>query len=163
MTMIGDVKPDESTAPARRKLLEWWPVRSLTANTVAGVGDYAVLLTSAKLLGLPTAVCAFLGLSVGLSASFLLNRRFVFRDTSATLGGALLRYVAAVTCLMSLHAAAVGLLTDRIGLHIVVAKMLCDATLLTGGQLLLLRWFVFPRNNKNAAAVAVSARPAELV
>ncbi|HZA51908.1 MAG TPA: hypothetical protein VE549_14285, partial [Myxococcaceae bacterium] len=67
--MIGDVKPDESTAPARRKLLEWWPVRSLTANTVAGVGDYAVLLTSAKLLGLPTAVCAFLGLSVGLSAS----------------------------------------------------------------------------------------------
>jgi hypothetical protein len=26
-----------------------------------------------------------------------------------------------------------------------------------------LRWFVFPRNNKSAAAVAVSTRPAELV
>ena len=155
------MKPYHSAARAARRLLDWWPVRSLTANAVAGMGDYAVLLICAKLLGLPSAVSAFLGLCTGLSASFLLNRRFVFRDTAVTLGGALLRYVAAVACLMSVHAAAVGLLTDRVGLHILVAKVLADATLLTGGQLLLLRWFVFPRN-KGAAAVAVSAGPAEL-
>jgi putative flippase GtrA len=154
------VNRDGSAARPARKLLDWWPVRSLAANAVAGVGDYATLLTCAKVLELPSALCAFLGLCVGLSVSFLLNRRFVFRDTATSLGGALLRYAAAVACLMSVHAASVGLLTDRVGLHIALAKALSDATLLTGGQLLLLRWFVFPRNK--GAAVAVGVSPAKL-
>jgi putative flippase GtrA len=140
---------------ARRpsKVGERWVVRSLVANALASTGDYAVLLTCAKVLGLPSSVCALLGLSVGMTGSFLLNRSFAFPHNAASLGGALARYVAVIGCLMSLHAAAVGLLTDRLGMPIVAAKLLCDAILLAGGQLLLLRYVVFPRNKDARAAV----------
>jgi putative flippase GtrA len=143
-------------------VVDGWAARSLAANALASVSDYAVLLFCAKVLGLPSSACAFFGLSVGVTASFLLNRRFAFRNSSASVGGALIRYVAAISSLIPLHAVAVGFLTDRAGIPIVLAKLLADATLLLGGQLLLLRYVVFPRN-KDARAEVSADRAAEMV
>jgi len=162
MPSLHSVGWDNRNAARRlSKVLDGWAARSLAASGVASLGDYSVLLVCAKLLRLPSTVSAFLGLCIGISSSFLLNRRFAFRQSSATFGGALVRYLVAIGCLIPLHAVTVGLLTDRVQIPIVLAKLLADATLLAGGQLLLLRYVVFPRNKDARSAVSAS-RAAEL-
>lgn len=113
---------------------------------MAALCDYTLLLTTAKVIGWPTPICAMVGVSVGASVNFLLNRRLAFRDSRSSVAGAALRYVAAIGCLMILHATAVGVLTDRLEVPIVLSKLISDVTLLAGGQLLILRYVVFPRN-----------------
>lgn len=122
-------------------------------GAVAAACDYAVLMLCAFVLEFPSAVAAMCGLAVGATLNFLLNRNYAFRDCSANLGTTAVRYAAAIGCLMALHAPAVGMLTDRLELPIIVSKLIADVTLLAGGQLLLLRYVVFPRN-KGAVEVA---------
>jgi hypothetical protein len=90
---------------------------------------------------------------VGASVGFTLNRGVAFRDAGPVIP-AILRYVAAFGLLMALHAGAVGVLTGPWRIPLVLAKACADVSLLAGGQLLLLRYIVFPRN-KGAAEVAL--------
>ena len=136
-------------------------MRSLAIGAVASACDYGVLLLCAWGAGWPSAWCAMFGLSVGATVNFLLNRRFAFTDSQGSIAGSAFRYAAAIGCLMVAHASAVGMLTDRAQIHIVASKLISDVTLLAGGQLLLLRYVVFPRN-KSATAPAVARRSAQV-
>lgn len=143
-----------------KRMGSWWVVRSLAIGAVASCVDYSLVWVCAVLMGVPSAVAAACGLSVGTTVNFGLNRRFAFGDSHHPLGGAALRYAAAFGALMLVHASAVGAMADRFGVPILLAKLLADVTLLLGGQLLLLRYIVFPRNKKPQPA-PVRSRAAE--
>lgn len=156
MHILKDVQSSADNGRVRRLarfLRTSWAIRSLALGAVAAACDYTVLILCAFVLDLPSAVAAMCGLAVGATLNFLLNRNYAFRDCQSTLAATALRYAAAIACLMVLHAPAVGMLTDRLELPIVVSKLIADVTLLAGGQLLLLRYVVFPRN-KGAVEVA---------
>jgi putative flippase GtrA len=139
-----------------------WVVKSLAANGVAWLADASTLWVLHQVFGVWTEVATFIGLSVGLSASFLLNRRFAFRDSAMSLGGSLLRYAVAMAALMTLHSVVVGQLVDRFGLPLMAGKIAADVTIMLGGQLLVLRYLVFPRN-KGGSRSASGQGSAELI
>jgi hypothetical protein len=101
-----------------------------------------------------------MGLLVGASVGFTLNRGVAFRDAGPVLP-AILRYMGGFGLLIALHAGAIGVLTGPWNFPLVLAKACADLSLLAGGQLLLLRYVVFPRN-KGAVEVALqhTQRPA---
>lgn len=134
--------------------------RSLCIGAVASTVDYSVLSLLGLVLGVPAAFASFAALSVGTTVNFALNRRYSFRDNQSGLAGAAARYAAAFGCLMVLHSASVGMLTDRLAVPLLLSKLVSDVTLLLGGQLLLLRYVVFPRN-KRRPSPAVAGRAAE--
>ena len=147
----------ENKLPWPARLAGSWIVRSLAVGAVSSGVDYALVYGTSTFLAFPAAFAALCGLGVGTVTNFLLNRRFAFKDSGAGWAGAAVRYFGALGCLMLVHATAVGLLTERAGLHILLAKLVADVTLLSGGQLLVLRYIVFPRNKTPRPAVARSA------
>lgn len=144
------------------RLAAHWVVRCLAVGAVSSACDYSLLWVTAVVVRLPTPLCAMIGVSVGSTVSFLLNRAISFRDSHNTFGGAALRYAAVIGSLMIVHATAVGLLRDRAHWPILVAKLVADLCILTGGQLLLLRYVVFPRNKTHPAPALAERRAAEV-
>lgn len=144
------------------RLASRWFVRSLLVGAVSSACDYGTLLFCARVLQWPSAFCAACGLAVGSTLSFTLNRCVAFTDCRTPLWSSALRYAGAIGALMVVHASAVGLLTDRAQVPILVSKLIADVTILSAGQLLLLRYIVFPRNKAAASPAVSSTQPAEL-
>ncbi|MBX5480729.1 MAG: GtrA family protein [Myxococcaceae bacterium] len=156
--MGADVAVRTSGRSLGARLASRWFVRSLLVGAFASACDWGTVLCCARALGWPSAFCAACGLTIGSTLSFTLNRKVAFTDCRLTLWTSALRYAGAIGCLMVVHASAVGILTDRSRLPILVSKLIADVTILSFGQLLLLRYIVFPRN-KAAASPAVAPRP----
>lgn len=166
MSIFGPVAGDFDIARNTgfiARMSKYWAVRSLAVGAVSSTCDYSALLTSAKVLHWPSPICAMLGVALGATVGFLLNRTVAFKDSQGSFAGAALRYAAAISILMMIHATVVGLLTDRAKWPILAAKLLGDVTILAGGQLLLLRYIVFPRNKARAAPTITAQRAAEIV
>lgn len=120
-----------------------WILRSLLVGAISSLLDVAVLLLTRK-LGFPTALSAACGVSLGAASNFYLNRRFSFRAESAPMLPAALRFSAGTAVLVALHAMCVGLLVDEFQIPLLLAKYGSDAGILLGGNLLLMRYLVFP-------------------
>lgn len=129
-----------------------WTVRSLLIGAVGSVVDLTILLFTAKVLGLPAALAAACGVTCGATANFFLNRRFSFQMQGQPISGPALRFFGGTAVLVALHAAMVATLTQHQA-PLLVAKYASDVAILLGGNLLLLRYFVFPK----PVAVAVPA------
>ena len=125
------------------RALSSWKVRSLLIGGVASVVDLCILLTMAKLLGLAAPIAAACGVAVGATANFLLNRRFTFSGHGQPITSPALRFAAGTAVLIAIHAAVVLTLTDMRA-PLLAAKYGADISVLLGGNLLLLRYFVFP-------------------
>lgn len=121
-----------------------WAVPSLLVGAVATIVDVAVLLAAMRWLHASSAGGAMLGVAVGSTVAFLGNRRFAFRSSARAWVPEALRFLAGTTVGMLLHAALVQTLADRVGVPVVLAKLASDVCIFTFGQLLLLRFFVFP-------------------
>jgi len=121
-----------------------WAVPSLMVGAVATLIDVGVLLGAIRWLHASTAAGAMLGVAVGSTVAFVGNRRFAFRSSA-------LRFVAGTTVGMLVHGALVRTLADRAGVPVVIAKLVSDVCVFTVGQLLLLRFFVFPARRGLAA------------
>lgn len=148
-----------SPAPSPRLLVRlltrlWrsWATRSLAVGGVATALDVLTLLACVKLARLPTPLAAMCGVVVGAVWAFFANRRFAFQDSAGRLGPQALRYGVATGVAMLVHAALVGWLADRVGVPVVLAKLGADVAVFTVGQLLLLRYVVFPKGAPAAAA-----------
>ena len=124
--------------------LRSWAVPSLVVGAVATLVDVGVLLVAMRWLGASSAVGAMLGVAVGSTVAFLGNRRFAFRSSAAAWMPEALRFVAGTFAGMLVHAMLVRTLADRAGVPVVLAKLVSDVCVFTFGQLLLLRFFVFP-------------------
>lgn len=128
--------------------LRSWAVPSLLVGAVATVVDVGVLLAAMRWLGASSAGGAMLGVAVGSTVAFLGNRRFAFRSSATSWVPEALRFVAGTFAGMLVHAMLVRTLADRVGVPVVLAKLVSDVCVFTFGQLLLLRFFVFPARRK---------------
>jgi putative flippase GtrA len=124
--------------------LRSWAVPSLMVGAVATLVDVGVLLAAIRWLHASTAGGAMLGVAVGSTVAFLGNRSFAFRSSATAWLPEALRFLAGTTAGMLVHAALVRTLADRVGVPVVLAKLVSDLCVFTFGQLLLLRFFVFP-------------------
>ena len=124
--------------------LRSWAVPSLAVGAVATGVDVVVLLIAIRWLHASSAQGAMLGVAVGSTVAFLGNRRFAFRSSATAWLPEALRFLAGTTAGMLVHAALVRTLADRAGVPVVLAKLISDVCVFTFGQLLLLRFFVFP-------------------
>ena len=124
--------------------LRAWAVPSRRGGAVATAVDVVVLLAAMRWLHASSAGGAMLGVAVGSTIAFLGNRTFAFRSSARAWLPEALRFLAGTTVGMLLHAALVRSLADRVGVPVVLAKLISDVCVFTFGQLLLLRFFVFP-------------------
>jgi len=109
-------------------------------GAVATLIDVGVLLASIRWLHVPTAGGAMLGVAVGSTVAFRSSARALMPEA--------LRFLAGTFVGMSVHAMMVKTLADRLGVPVVLAKLVSDVCVFTFGQLLLLRFFVFPARRK---------------
>lgn len=126
-------------------------------GAVATLVDVGVLLASIRWLHASTAQGAMLGVAVGSTVAFLGNRRFAFRSSACAWMPEALRFLAGTLAGMGVHAMLVRTLADRLGVPVVLAKLVSDVCVFTFGQLLLLRFFVFPARRKLEAMVRTRA------
>jgi putative flippase GtrA len=98
-----------------------------------------------KLLGLLTWGAAMVGVFFGSTFTFFLNRHFAFRDHNPKLAPQALKFVVATGICMVIHGGFVSFLRDRHGVPVVFAKLIADVCVFSVGQLLVLRYLVFPK------------------
>ena len=137
--------------------LRSWAVPSLAVGAVATGVDVLVLLMAMRWLHASSAQGAMLGVAVGSTVAFVGNRRFAFRSSATAWLPEALRFVAGTFAGMLVHAMLVRTLADRGGVPVVLAKLVSDVCVFTFGQLLLLRFFVFPARRKLEAMVRTQA------
>jgi len=129
---------------AGEESLRSWVVPSLLVGAVATLLDIGVLLAALRWLHASSAGGAMLGVAVGSTVAFLGNRRFAFRSSARAALPEALRFLAGTLAGMVVHGALVRTLADGAGVPVVLAKLVADLCVFTFGQLLLLRFFVFP-------------------
>jgi putative flippase GtrA len=134
-----------------QRLLRSWAARSLQVGALATVVDICVLLTCVRLLKLPTPVGAAVGVAIGSTLAFFLNRSFAFRAQGTPVTGQAVRFIISTLIAMSIHAPLVGILADRFDVPVVVAKLAADVLVFSIGQLLALRFLVFRKSMQKGA------------
>lgn len=134
-----------------QRVMHSWAGRSLQIGAVATVVDIGVLLVCVRVLKLPTPVGAAAGVAIGSTLAFFLNRRFAFRAEGTPVAGQAVRFIISTLIAMSIHAPLVGILADRLGVPVVVAKLIADVLVFSIGQLLALRFVVFRKPRENQA------------
>ncbi len=90
------------------------------ANTAT---DFLAASAAHEWLALPAGVCQTIGYCFGLTCSFLLNRRFTFRDGDRRLWGQMLLFILVNLCTLGISVVCIGLLTGG-GVNFYVAKVL---------------------------------------
>ncbi len=137
-----------------------WATRSLAIGAGATVLDLVVGTTMLVALHLPTRAAAMTGTVLGAAFTFVANRRFAFSDsgTQLTLSRSLLRFAAATLFASVVHGQLVVWLRDTFGVPYVPSKIVSDVLVFTLGQLVLLRYVVFPRPKTPAVTMAQPAR-----
>lgn len=143
----------------RSSLPRPWALKCLALCAVGSALDYATVLTLIGRFGVRTSVAAACGLVMGGGINFATNRVCVFRS-SGRLGNELLRFVVSFGALLMLHATVVGLLRDRLGVPILIAKPLADLTILGASQPWVLRCWVFRAEPAAAMERQLSPSPA---
>jgi putative flippase GtrA len=107
--------------------------------------DVAVLETCLKVAGLPIPVSSAIGVLVGSAFTFFANRHFAFRDHKPELAPQAAKFIVATSGAMMIHSSFVWALAVRAGVPVVLAKFIADILVFSVGQLLLLRYVVFPK------------------
>jgi putative flippase GtrA len=128
------------------RVLKSWAARSLQVGALATVVDVCVLLVCKKVLKLPTPVGAAIGVAIGSTVAFFLNRSFAFRAQGTPVTGQAVKFIISTLIAMSIHAPLVGILADWLDVPVVVAKLGADVLVFSVGQLLVLRFLVFRKS-----------------
>lgn len=128
-----------------RRLFHSWATRSLAVGAAATLLDVLVLLVMVEGLGWSNPTAAMAGVTVGSCFTFFANRHFAFRDHVPELAPQAVRFAVATGLGMLAHAGVVHVFADQLGVPVVLAKLGADVCVFTFGQLLVLRYFIFPR------------------
>ena len=134
-----------------QRVMRSWAARSLQVGALATVVDICVLLVCKKVLKLPTPVGAAIGVAVGSTIAFFLNRSFAFRAQGTPVAGQAVKYIISTLIAMSIHAPLVGILADWLDIQVVLAKLIADVLVFSIGQLLAMRFLIFRKPERNAA------------
>lgn len=114
-------------------------------GAVAVALDLTLGLTLLTFFGASARVAAMAGTGLGGAFTFFANRYFAFDDTDQALYASAWRYVLMTVSLSVAHGQAVVMLRDHLGVPYVPAKIAADLLVITFTQLVLLRFFVFPK------------------
>ena len=120
-----------------------WAAKSLTVGAVATLLDVAILLVCVHGLRFPNPIAAMVGVAFGSTLTFFANRRFAFRDHDSQMAPQAMKFALVTGIGMLAHGGCVYLLADRLGVQVVIAKLVADLAVFSVGQLLLLRYVVF--------------------
>lgn len=134
-----------------------WATRSLAIGAVATALDILILLFCVKLFFMPNPVGAMVGVLFGSTFTFFANRHFAFRDHNPKLAPQAAKFVVATLVGMLVHAKFVYIFADRLGVNVVLAKLVADILVFSVGQVLVLRYFVFPKTKPVPAPVEAAA------
>ncbi|MHB1845371.1 MAG: GtrA family protein [Deltaproteobacteria bacterium] len=129
-----------------------WAIRSLLIGAVASACDLATLIFLVQVVSIDPVPGAALGVAVGATVNFILNRRFAFKDSKGKLGPQLFKYTLTVGAEMSVHATVVFFLSDQWGVNYILAKLTADVLVFAVANLAVLRLFVFPKPKPRAPA-----------
>ena len=129
----------------------WWVWKSLASNAMGSAVDYALLFIAAKGFGLPTPLAAAIGVAGGATFNFFGNRQFAFQATLGDLVSQATRYALVIGGLMLVHAVAMWLMRDHLGVPLFYAKVAADLCVIAGTQPFLLRYFVFAQARARVA------------
>jgi putative flippase GtrA len=158
--MSAPSHPRRDVVTLLRRAYHSWATRSLAVGAVATLLDVLILLACVKLFSLPNPAGAMVGVLFGSTFTFFANRLFAFRDHNPKLAPQAARFALATAAGMLAHAQVVYMLADRMGVPVVLAKLGADVVVFTFGQMLILRYFVFPK--KKAATEAASTAELDL-
>ncbi|HEX4622679.1 MAG TPA: GtrA family protein [Myxococcaceae bacterium] len=86
-----------------------------------------------------------IGVTFGSAFTFFANRHFAFRDHHPDLAPQAMKFILSTCVAIVIHASLIYLLADRLRIPVVIAKFMADIIVFSVGQLLVLRYFVFPR------------------
>lgn len=140
--------PPREAFRSPRAFLHWawesWATRSLAIGSVATVIDVAVLVFCVELLHAPNPIAAMVGVTFGATFTFFANRHFAFRDHTPDVAPQAMRFVVTTATAMVIHASLVYVFANKLGVPVVIAKIMADILVFSVGQLLVLRYFVFP-------------------
>lgn len=128
-----------------QKLRDGWASRSLAvgaASTVLdlGVGGLVLLFDDGA-----TRVASMTGIGAAAVFAFFANRYFAFRDTQPDLARPAIRYALLMMVATLIHGQFVVWLRDGHEVPYALAKMGADFAVFTVGQLVVLRYIVFPK------------------
>ena len=132
------------------RVWKFWGSRTLMIGAVSTTLD---LCTGGLVLWLggPTRAAAMAGTTVGSTFSYFANRYFAFQDHEEPVARSGLKYLLMQATLGILHGQVTVLLRDDAGIPYVAAKMMADVMVVTWPQLLLMRYFIFPKRKQNPA------------
>lgn len=133
-----------------QRVMDSWAARSLQVGALATVVDVCVLLVCKKVLKLPTPVGAAIGVAIGSTIAFFLNRRWAFRAQGTPVAGQAVKFLISTLIAMSIHAPLVGILADWLDVPVVVAKLIADVLVFSIGQLLAMRFLIFRKSMRKA-------------
>src|SRR5262249_47375396 len=101
-----------------QRVLASWAARSLQVGALATVLDICVLLVCKKVLKLPTPVGAAIGVAVGSTLAFFLNRRWAFRAQGTPVTGPAGKVIISTPIATAIPAPAVGIRPPRLAVTV---------------------------------------------
>ncbi|HEY5951899.1 MAG TPA: GtrA family protein [Kofleriaceae bacterium] len=105
-------------------------LRQMATAGLGGVGATVVDVSSLVLMvkhGTPVALAAFIAAACGAAVGFTMNKYIAFRDRSPISAQQLGRFAGVAVATALLMAAAMQLFAVHLGVHVVVAKLICSA------------------------------------
>lgn len=114
------------------------------AGAVATLFDLA-LGTTLLYFGTPTRAAAMIGTTFGSTIAFFLNRYVAFREKKPKVAVPAMRFLFVTLISITVHGQLVVLLREDLGVPYVPAKMIADVCVFTFAQLVIFRYFVFPK------------------
>lgn len=136
-----------------------WATRSLAVGAVATAIDVCILLACIAWFGMSNPIAAMVGVLFGSTFTFFANKYFAFRDHNPGVAPQAAKFVLATGVGMLVHAQFVYLFADRLGFPVVMAKFGADILVFTVGQMLVMRYVIFPRK-KTEKGAELDALPA---
>ena len=126
------------------RIAKLWAARSLGVGALSTVLDLCMggLVLWA---GGPTRAAAMSGIAVGATFTYFANRHFAFKDHQEPVAKSGLKFVLVQVVLGLMHGQVVVWLRDSLGIPYAFAKMMADLMVVTGPQLVLMRYFIFPK------------------
>lgn len=158
MGRLVNAAPPESKLKSRlRTILSSWATKSLAVGAIATGLDLVIGLTMRNGLHLDTRPSAMTGSIIGATFTYFANRTFAFKQDNPALASSMLKFIAVTLVSSFAHGQAVVWLTDGLGVPFVVSKVIGDLAIFTFGQLLVLRYIVFPKAKVPASERIVEA------
>jgi len=124
-----------------------WAGLTTLFGSFSTVFDLGLVILLVQVFHFNPAAAAPIGVFLGSSVHFTLNRLFAFRDSRGHVVAQAMRYLAGTIIAAGVHAGVVYVLTDRWHVYYVISKFIADILVFTGGNLLLFRFLVFPKTH----------------